>query len=844
MAGAYGKNFKVTLGGTSHGPEVNVRIEGVPEGTVIDYKELDYFMERRQAKGLDFATGRHEPDDINWRRGVLNFGGELGIVSDSVIEAYVENKDVRPEDYERFKEVPRPGHADFAAIMKDGEKAEIAGGGRFSGRLTVGLCIAGGIAKQILEKRGITIFTDIAEIGGDDNPIDFEDLLGAAQGQKDSVGGIIECGVMGVKAGSCGDSYWDGLEGRIAQAIFGIPGVKGVEFGSGFEGTRTMGSVNNDPFAFDEEGNVITLTNNHGGILGGIASGMPIVVKAAIKPTPSIGKEQQSVNLKTGKLEKISVTGRHDPCIVPRALPCVEAAVAIALLDALMEEERPESEGDTIEALRSAIDRQDDIILNALTERFKAAERIGAIKAAGGMPVQDETREREVLKRVEEKVPSEYEAHARAVMETLIEESKKKQIKSKAPFGILGRKLGHSYSPEIHRLIGEKTGNPYEFQIFEREPEELEAFIKGDEWEGLTVTIPYKEKVIPLLDSLSPEAALIGAVNVVVRQEGKLVGYNTDYFGFIHSLEMAGVAVKDKSCLILGQGGASKAVLQALKDMGAQKAEAFSARKPDEIPGEDVEIIVNTTPVGMFPKTEGMPADPSAFPKAEWLIDIVYNPLRTHFLCKGKEKGLKTLGGMGMLVAQAIYAAMLFTDRVIENRERLMADILSEIKEDVENIVLIGPAGIGKTTVGKNLEEITGKEFYDTDLLIVQREGKPIEEIFSAMGEEGFRRLETQIIKELAEKRGAIISCGGGAVTGEENYFPLAMNGRIFLIDGENTAEVATEGRPLYKEFTPEELRKQRLGLYNRWADEKVDAAGKEIGEISEYILEKFNFMP
>lgn len=335
----YGENFRVSISGTSHGNEILVTIDGVPEGTVIDYRELREFMERRQGKEWSFLSQRKEPDEIIFKKGVVNFGADLGIVSETQLVASVENKDIKSGDYEKFRKTPRPGHSDFTALMKDGDNAEIAGGGRFSGRLTVGLCIAGGIAKQLLEKRDIFVLAHVVELGGDREAMDFQDILGAASGQGDSVGGIIECIATGLKAGEIGDFLWEGLEGKFAKAVFGIPGVKGVEFGSGFEGSQKLGSQNNDAFAFDKEGNVITLSNNHGGILGGISSGMPIIMKVALKPTPSISKPQQSVNLKTGKVETIQVTGRHDSSIVPKAVACVESAVAMVILDELMGKE-------------------------------------------------------------------------------------------------------------------------------------------------------------------------------------------------------------------------------------------------------------------------------------------------------------------------------------------------------------------------------------------------------------------------------------------------------------------------------------------------------------------------
>ena len=425
---SYGNNFKVTLGGTSHGPAIWVNIDGVPAGTVIDFAVLDKFMSRRAASSYELATERREPDNVIFDSGVVNFGGAYGIVTGSSIQAHVENTDVKSEDYEAYRFTPRPGHADFTSVMKDGERAEIAGGGRFSGRLTAGLCIAGGIAKQILESRGISVFADILSIGGDKSPLDFEDIIEAAKLRGDSVGGVIECSVDGLEAGSCGDNLWDGLESRIAQAMYGIPAVKGVEFGSGFKGSDMLGSENNDAFYCDDDGKVRTATNNHGGILGGIATGMPVVFRCAVKPTPSIAKEQDTVDIRIGKSVKISVKGRHDPCIVPRAVPCVEAAAAIAVLDALLEEEKKDSGLDSQSAAgsenekklaeaRKAIDIQNGIIVEALKKRFDVAKSIATVKQAVGMPVKDEAREKEILGNIEIKAANEAAEYKDEIME-------------------------------------------------------------------------------------------------------------------------------------------------------------------------------------------------------------------------------------------------------------------------------------------------------------------------------------------------------------------------------------------------------------------------------------------
>ena len=772
MASTYGRKFKVKIDGTSHGDSIKVRIEGVPEGTVIDYGELDDFLRRRsplneELEGL--VTERKEPDEVIWREGVVNFAGRLGIVSKPIIEAEVKNTDVDSSSYKKLRYIPRPGHADFTMMMKDGIEADTTGGARFSGRLTVGLCIAGGIAKQLLKKEGIEIMTDIVEIGGQTDPMGFEDMVEAARAREDSVGGIVECGIMGVKAGSCGDAYFDGLEGRISEAVFGIPAIKGIEFGSGFKGSRLLGSVNNDPFIREENGEIRTLTNNHGGILGGIASGMPIVFRAAIKPTASIPKKQKSVNLKTGEEVEISIAGRHDPCIVYRALPCIEAAAAIAIYDAL-------SENDEI------------------TEEAKRGS----------------------------------------------EEAKAAPAEEKKVFGLLGKKLLHSYSPLLHQLISEETGNDYSYGIFEKSEEELEDFIRKGEWSGLNVTIPYKEKVIKYLDEISPEANAIGAVNTIVRREGKLVGYNTDYYGLKNMLENSGVDINGKKCVILGSGGASKAASQVLFDKGASEVHVLSHRAIEDKSGfgniSDCELMLNATPVGMYPNEGISPVNPGSFTKLRWVVDLIYNPLRTEFVCQAKKNLIDSVGGFDMLIWQGIYSATLFCSKKFEDRKALFESIKHKMMESVSNIVLIGMPGSGKSTIGRAISEKTGMEFYDTDVMIEAREGRTIPEIFREEGEEYFRDVESTVIGEMRNLKGAVISTGGGTVEREENYYSLAGNGRIYFLDRAPSA-LATVGRPLSSEKGVEWLYERRLPLYRAWADEVIDGNLEKIDSIVEQII-------
>ena len=850
MASTYGKHLKVTLEGESHGPSIKVTIDGIPEGTVIDYRELDDFLRRRSPINEDLkelSTERKEPDEIVWQEGVVNFGGEFGIVTKSRIKAEVLNTDADPSAYEDLKYIPRPGHADFTSMMKDGIEACATGGGRFSGRITVGLCIAGGIVKQLLAKEGIEVMTDIVEIGGEEDPMGFEDMVDAAKARGDSVGGVVECGIMGVKAGSCGDAYFDGLEGYISSAVFGIPAVKGIEFGSGFRGARMLGSMNNDAFVMDEDGNVMTSSNNHGGILGGIASGMPIVFRVAFKPTPSIAKKQWSVNMKTGEAVEIEIKGRHDPCIVYRALPCVEAAAAIAIYDALMDgraeaaevadhvenakvKETPERAPQTIADYRKIIDDQDELILEALRKRMDAVREIGKIKQMKGLPVLDSGREAQILEGREE--------YEQEVLKKIMEVSRREET---APFGLLGRKLGHSLSPELHELICRETGHDYQYVLFEKEPEELEDFLRNGSWSGLNVTIPYKQEVMKYLDELSPEAEAIGAVNTIVRRNGKLKGFNTDYFGFKKLLEANDIQVKGLKCLVLGNGGASKAVTQVLFDKGASQVHVLSHKAIDEKTAlkenRDAEILVNTTPVGMYPESGVSVVSPGSYPRLKWAVDVVYNPLRTNFICQAQKSLIDAIGGLDMLVYQGIYSSMLFTTLSFDDKDAIARKVSDSIRKDRENIILIGMPGSGKSSIGRKLAAELGREFYDMDQLIEIRDGRSIPEIFRDEGEEYFRDLESAVAMEMGQMTSAVISTGGGIVNREENYYAMAENGRMVFLDKE-PSDLPTVGRPVSQAVGVERLYEMRLPLYRAWADQEIDINDKSIEEIVKEIAE------
>ena len=358
MSSTFGNVLHLSIFGQSHSPAIGCSLDGIPAGIAVDQEQLQAFLDRRAPGRDETATKRREADAVHIIAGVVD-----GHTTGAPIAAIIENTNTRSKDYSELRRKPRPGHADYPARVKYHNMHDIAGGGHFSGRLTAPLCIAGDIALQALEARGIKVMAHVAQIGGiSDLPMDDmvyreadrkailendlpcidaaaagrmrEEIL-AARDELDSIGGIVECGIYGLPAG-IGDPMFDGIENRIAQIAFGIPAVKGVEFGIGFGAARLRGSINNDAFEMADD-RVVTRTNHCGGILGGITNGMPLIFRVAIKPTPSIAKPQQSVSLSNGTNQELVIKGRHDPCIVPRAVPVVEAAAAIALFDLLLE---------------------------------------------------------------------------------------------------------------------------------------------------------------------------------------------------------------------------------------------------------------------------------------------------------------------------------------------------------------------------------------------------------------------------------------------------------------------------------------------------------------------------
>lgn len=385
--------------------------------------------------------------------------------------------------------------------------------------------------------------------------------------------------------------------------------------------------------------------------------------------------------------------------------------------------------------------------------------------------------------------------------------------------GLLGEKLGHSYSPQIHSHLGS-----YSYELFEKMPNELEDFLANGTFTGINVTIPYKKAVIPYCSQLTETAARLGAVNTIVRRsDGSLLGHNTDYFGFRSMVEQSGLEPAGKKCLVLGSGGASVTVQAVLKELDAQVI--VISRTGENNYGNlymhsDASIIVNTTPVGMYPHNGDSPISLDGFPQLEGVLDLIYNPARTKLLLDAQKRGLVAMNGLWMLVAQAKESAEYFTGNPVS--DKIIGKIHSELCRKMQNIVLIGMPGCGKTTVATALASALNQTFTDSDHVIVEMEGRSIPEIFAAEGEAYFRHRETEAIARIGKQSGLLISTGGGCVTREENYPLLHQNGVIFWLQ-RDLNQLSAEGRPISARSSAEELYRIRKPFYERFADYVVD---------------------
>lgn len=404
-------------------------------------------------------------------------------------------------------------------------------------------------------------------------------------------------------------------------------------------------------------------------------------------------------------------------------------------------------------------------------------------------------------------------------------------------YGLIGKPLGHSFSREIHALIAD-----YDYRLLEIDEDELPCFFQERDFSGINVTIPYKQAVIPFLDEISDEAKKIGAVNTIVKKEGKLFGFNTDFFGMRALIKSAGLDLENKTVLILGTGGTSKTAVEVSKSLGAKKIVKVSRKKSSDTVTYDeanekysgADVIINTTPVGMFPNADKTPVDVKKFKNLQGVIDAVYNPLRTNFVLDAESIGAKGRGGLYMLVAQAVYASALFLDKTAD--ESVIDKTYARILKEKRNIVLCGMPSSGKTTVGKEIAKVFGKKFIDTDDVVVEKKKESISDIFEKYGEGEFRKEERLAIEELSKENGLVIATGGGAVLDENNVRALRRNGVILFLDRSLENLVATADRPLSSDTEKlKNLFEKRYDVYKSCADAVIPADG-EIADVVEKI--------
>lgn len=403
-------------------------------------------------------------------------------------------------------------------------------------------------------------------------------------------------------------------------------------------------------------------------------------------------------------------------------------------------------------------------------------------------------------------------------------------------YGLLGEKLGHSFSPQLHKALA-----GYDYILLPTPPGQVEELFRRREFKGLNVTIPYKQAVIPLCGEVDPRAAAIGAVNTVVNRDGRLTGYNTDIDGLIYLAKRAGVDMAGKNVVIRGSGGTRRTARAAAKELGASEIVVISRKGEDNYGNlfrhADAQVLINTTPVGMYPNCGASPVSLEEFPQLEGVLDVVYNPLRTALVMEAEERGLPCSCGLPMLAAQAKRAAELFTGEAIPDCR--LEEVISDLTAQVRNVVLIGMPGCGKSAIGRALARRLGKAFLDLDHEIVDRAGRPIPEIFAREGEDAFRALETQIAREAGSRTGCVLSTGGGVVTRRENYAPLRQNGVIVHIR-RDISLLPTAGRPVSQSTDLRELWRRRAPLYDAFADLTVVNSGTIEGAAEE-IEEELN---
>ena len=402
-------------------------------------------------------------------------------------------------------------------------------------------------------------------------------------------------------------------------------------------------------------------------------------------------------------------------------------------------------------------------------------------------------------------------------------------------YGLIGEKLGHSFSKTVHSKIAS-----YDYELLEIPKTDIDSFMQKRDFCCINVTIPYKETVIPYLDEISDEAKSIGAVNTIVNKNGRLFGYNTDFYGLSSLINKNSIEIKNKTVLILGSGGTSKTANAVCESMNARKIFTVSRNGGEgfityqQAAAIDAEVIINTTPVGMFPNNFAVPISLDGFKHLEAVVDVIYNPLKTQLVLSAQKRGIKAVGGLYMLYAQAVKAAEIFTENEIKTH------VFNDIFKEKQNLVLVGMPSCGKTTFGKILSAELNKSFIDTDEELIKRSGLPISEIFEKFGEKYFRDLESKVINDLSAYQGMVIATGGGAILREENVNALKQNGKIIFIDRPLSMLITTDDRPLSKSRELLEKRyNERYGIYSSVCDVKIKVDG-EINDTAKLIKEGF----
>lgn len=495
---------------------------------------------------------------------------------------------------------------------------------------------------------------------------------------------------------------------------------------------------------------------------------------------------------------------------------------------------------------RAEIDGLDAELVSLYCRRMEVAAAIAAYKQAHGLPVLDAAREAAVLDKVATLAGAPLDGYVRTLYGTILQTSRDYQhaltglrppqgeaTAQARKYGLIGKGLAHSRSVEVHALLA-----PYAYALYPLEPDAVAAFIRRPDIGGLNVTLPYKQLVVPLCDALSPQAARIGSVNTLVYgADGGITGHNTDYAGFAAMAAAAGLSLRGFKVVILGSGGTALTAAQVAMDAGAREVVLISRAGPEHYGNlhrhADADILVNATPVGMYPALEGMPVSLDSFPRLCGVLDVIYNPLRTQLLLEARDRGIPAGGGLSMLVAQAAASAALFLGAPVPPARE--ANALRMLSRDAENIVLIGMPGCGKTCVGQALAALCGRPLWDTDTWVAAQAGKPIEAIFAEDGEEAFRALERKAVREAGAQGGVVVATGGGTVLDAENVALLRQNGRLVLLQ-RPLPWLATEGRPLSVDI--EAMARVRMPIYRAASDalvqnnDTLEAAAQRVLEV------------